>query len=93
MRIFRFRCQDEVKRIMRDIGVDPYGSKIMLPKASSFLVRINAISNISANIIKQEALSLGADAAIARGALTGQVKKTGCLIIASLAQLNSLIRK
>jgi len=93
MRIFQFKCRDEVKRIMRDIGVDDYGAKIMLPKASSFLVRFSAISNINANIIKQEALSLGADAAIARGALTGQVKETGCLIIATLDQLNCLIRK
>lgn len=93
MRIFQFKCRDEVKRIMRDIGVDDYGVKIMLPKASSFLVRLNPISNINANIIKQEALSLGADAAIARGALTGQVKETGCLIMATLDQLNCLIRK
>jgi len=93
MRIFQFKCRDEAKRIMHDIGVDRYGIKIMLPKASSFLVRLNAISNINANIIKQEALSLGADAAISRGALTGQVKETGCLIIATLDQLNSLIHK
>ena len=93
MRIFRFNCQNEIEKVMRDIGVDPYGIKIMLPKASSFLVRLNAISNISANIIKQESLSLGADAAIARGALTGRTKETGCLIIASLDQLNCLTRK
>ncbi|MDD5692721.1 MAG: dihydropteroate synthase, partial [Candidatus Omnitrophica bacterium] len=93
MRIFQFKCRDEVKRIMRDIGVDAYGARIMLPKSSSFLVRLNAISNINANIIKQEALSLGADAAIARGALTGEVKETGCLIMATLEQLHCLIRK
>jgi dihydropteroate synthase len=93
MRIFRFNCQDEVEKIMRDIGVDPYGIKIMLPKASSFLVRLNAIPNIAANIIKQEMLSLGGDLALARGALTGQAKETGCLIIATLDQLSCLTRK
>lgn len=93
MRIFRFSCQDEVRKIMHDIGVDPYGIKIMLPKASSFLIRLNAISNIAANIIKQEMLSLGADVAISRGALTGKTQKTDCLIIGRLDQLNSLARK
>ncbi len=93
MRIFQFSCQDEVKKIMHDIGVDPYGIKIMLPKASSFLIRLYAISNIAANIIKQEMLSLGADVAISRGALTGKTKKTDCLIIGRLDQLNNLARK
>ncbi|MDP2044260.1 MAG: dihydropteroate synthase [Candidatus Omnitrophota bacterium] len=93
MRIFRFSCQDEVRKIMRDIGVDAYGIKIMLPKAQSFLIRLNAISNIAANIIKQEMLSLGADVAISRGALTGKTKKTDCLIIGRLDQLKTLARK
>ncbi len=93
MRIFRFNCQDEIVKIMRDIGVDPYGIKIMLPKASSFLIRLNAIPNIAANIIKQEMLSLGGDLALAREALGGQAKKTDCLIIGTLDQLNCLTRK
>jgi dihydropteroate synthase len=93
MRIFRFSCSGEVKKIMREIGVDPYGAKIMLPKAATFLIRLNAINNIAANILKQEMLSLGADAAIARGALTGKTKKTDILLIGQLAQFNALVNK
>ena len=78
---------------MHDIGVDPYGIKIMLPKTSAFLIHLNSISNISANIIKQEMLSLGADAALAKGALSGKLKKTDCLIIGRLDQLNTLTHK
>jgi len=93
MRIFRFSCPEEIKKIMHDIGVDPYGIKIMLPKASSFLIRLNTLSNITANIIKQEMLSLGGDVALARGALTGKTKETACLIIGTLDQLNCFVRK
>ena len=93
MRIFSFNGGDEVENVMRDIGVDPYGIKIMLPKAVTFLIRLNALSNIAANILKQEMLSLGGDVAIARGALTGKTKKTGCLIIGQHYQLRSLIHK
>ncbi len=93
MRIFQSNCQKEVENIMRDIGVDPYGIKIMLPKASAFLIRLNSISNIAANIIKQETLSLGADTALAKGALSGKLKKTDCLIIGRLDQLNALCAK
>jgi len=93
MRIFRPNDQNEVKKIMHDIGVDPYGVKIMMPKALHFSIYLKNINNIAANILKQEMLSLGADAAIARLALTGKIKKTGVLIIGTLAQFNSLIAK
>ena len=93
MRIFRFNCPKEVRNIMLDIGVDPYGIKIMLPKTSALLIQLNSISNISANIIKQEALSLGADAALAKGALSGKTNKTDCLLIGRLDQLSTLIGK
>jgi dihydropteroate synthase len=93
MRIFSFRDGNEIKKAMHNIGVDPYGIKIMLPKAVTFLIRLSAVSNITANILKQEMLSLGGDVAVARGALTGKVQKTDCLIIGQLAQFYSLIRK
>jgi dihydropteroate synthase len=75
---------------MRKIRVDEYGIRIMVPKAITRLVRVNAVSNITANILKQEMLSLGGDVAVARGALTGKTKKTDCLLIGSLAQFSRL---
>ncbi|MDD5505320.1 MAG: dihydropteroate synthase [Candidatus Omnitrophica bacterium] len=93
MLIFNFSNEIEVEKVMRDIGVDPYGIKIMLPKTTTFLIRLSSISNIAANILKQEMLSLGGDVAVARGALTGKTRKTGCLIIAQSSQLYSLINK
>ena len=93
MRIFSFGSENEVEKILRNIGVDPYGIKIMLPKTTTFLIRLDAVSNVVANILKQEMLSLGGDVAVARGALTGKVKKTDCLIIGQSAQFYSLVNK
>ncbi len=93
MRIFSFGSENEVEKIMRNIGVDPYGIKIMLPKTTTFLIRLDAVSNVVANILKQEMLSLGGDVAVARGALTGKVKKTDCLVIGQSAQFYSLVNK
>ncbi len=93
MRIFRFTDQNEVKKAMQDIGVDPYGARIMLPKALSFTIRLNAINNVTANILKQEMLSLGGDAAVAKGSLTGKTKKTDILLLGTLRQLKSLADK
>jgi len=78
---------------MRDIGVDPYGVKIMLPKAVTYLVKLNSLSNIAANILKQEMLSLGAEAALARSSLTGEAKKTDCLLIGNSSQFRLLEEK
>jgi len=93
MRIFRFNRPEEIKKIMQAIGVDPYGIRIMLPKACSFSIQLKGISSIVANILKQEMLSLGADAAIPRNALTGKIKKNDVLLIGQLAQFKSLIDK
>ncbi|MDD5476947.1 MAG: dihydropteroate synthase [Candidatus Omnitrophica bacterium] len=93
MRIFRFTDQNEVRKSMQNIGVDPYGIKIMLPKALAFTIRLNAINNVTANILKQEMLSLGGDAAVARGSLTGKTKKTDILLFGQLRQLKSLADK
>jgi dihydropteroate synthase len=93
MRILHINHPRDITRIMQDIKVDPYGIKIMSPKATTYLLKLNSISNICANILKQEMLSLGADAAVARGALTGAVKKTDCLLMGNLAQFAGLSRK
>ncbi|MDD2679760.1 MAG: dihydropteroate synthase [Candidatus Omnitrophica bacterium] len=93
MRILSVAGEKDLKRIMQAIKVDPYGIKIMLPKARAYLLKINSLSNISANILKQEMLSLGGDVAVSRDALTGKSKKTDCLIMGSLAQLGSLSNK
>ena len=93
MRILQPNNHKELKKLMQDIKVDPYGIEIMLPKAVNRLVRINSISCIAANILKQEMLSLGGDVAVARDALTGKVKKTDCLLMATLSQFNRLTEK
>lgn len=93
MRIIQAGNPQEVKKIMRDMRVDPYGIEIMAPKAVNRLVRIPSLPSVAANILKQEMLSFGGDAAVARGALTGKVKKTDCLLMGSMAQLSRLHEK
>lgn len=93
MRILQLDSPSDIKQIMHDIKVDPYGIDIMFPKAIHYLIRMNAVSNITANILKQEMLSLGGDVAVARGALTGKVKKTDCLLMGNLSQFSRLKQK
>lgn len=84
---------NELECLMNKIQVDPYGIKIMAPKTMNFLVRINALPNFKANILKQEMLSIGADAAVSRACLTGKARRTDCLLMANLAQFRRLQEK
>jgi len=92
-RILQVNSPSEIKRIMREIKVDPCGIEIMLPKAVDYLVKIKSLPSIEANILKQEMLSLGGDVAVSRDTLTGKVKKTDCLLIGNLSQYSRLNKK
>ena len=70
-----YKPQD-IRQLMQQVRVDSYGINIMLPKAVTHLLKIDAVSNIAANILKQEMLSFGGDVAVARSVLTGKNKKT-----------------
>jgi dihydropteroate synthase len=93
MQVLDITNQKELEGLMRDIRVDGYGIRIMAPKAMTHVLRINSLSNIMANILKQEMLALGADAAVSRDALTGRSKNTPCLLIGNLAQFSRLSDK
>jgi|GEM_PF-131972 len=93
MRILKINAKKEAESIMRKIGVDPYGIKIMLPKAISCAILLKDVSSISANILKQEMLSLGGDVAVARGVLIGKLKRSSCLVLGTLSQLGCLAEK
>ena len=84
---------DKISKIMQNIGVDKEGIKIMTPKTKTYVIKTKSLSNISANILKQEILSLGGDAAISRDVLTGEKKSTDCLLFGTILQLNRLTDK
>jgi dihydropteroate synthase len=93
MRILQIHNSEDLKRIFQELKVDPYGVKIMSPKTANYLIKIQGISSIAANILKQEMLSGGGDTAVARDILTKPAKKTDCLIIGNQSQITRLTEK
>ena len=93
VRILGISDSKDLNKVMQEIKVDPYGIKIMVPKATTHLVRINSVSSIAANILKQEMLSLGGDVAVARDVLTGKTRRTDCLLMGNLSQFMRLDEK
>jgi len=79
--------------IFKKIGVDPYGIAAMAPKAGHFNILLIKKPCKVANIIKQEMLSLGGDAAVARGSVACSVAVTDVLIMGTIKQLAALAGK
>ncbi len=93
MRIVEITNQQELRKVMHDLKVDPYGIEIMAPKGKFYLVKIENIPPAAANILKQDMLSLGGDVAVPRDLLVGKLKKTNCLLLGNLSQIRHLINK
>lgn len=93
IRALNLHTPDQVRLELERIGVDPAGISRMLPKLDFMPVLLPAVRSAAANIIKQEMLSLGGDAAVARGSVACSIENTDVLLIASRKQLNGLCRK
>jgi dihydropteroate synthase len=93
IRLLQVEGENELKKMFQMLKVDPYGIRIMLPKAINYLIKLSSLSSIAANILKQEMLSLGGDVALPRDVLTVRTKKTDCLLIGTLSQIKRLNEK
>jgi dihydropteroate synthase len=85
--------EQQAIRILTDIGVDPYGIEAMLPKMAHLNILIQSLPCKTANIIKQEMLSIGADAAVARGSVACSTEATDVLLMATRKQIDRFIEK
>lgn len=83
----------EVKQELKKIGVDKTGIEIMAAKALFRIIKLKGIKREAAIILKQEALSLGAEAAVHREVISGKIKCTDCLLMGTLGQLKRICLK
>ena len=92
-RMVEIKDLDEAKKELGAIGCDIKGIELMAPKAVSRVVKIKGVKPAAANIIKQEMLSLGGEAAVAHGVVNHSVESTDVLVIGTLKQLGQLTNK
>jgi dihydropteroate synthase len=88
-----FDSPAQARALMAEIGVAPAGVDIMAAKFSARAVRITNIHPAAANIVKQVALSSGAEAAVHREAVTCRVPQSDALLFGTPAELELLARK
>ena len=75
------------------IGVDPYGIEAMVSKMVHVNILLEGLECRVANIMKQEMLSVGGDAAVARGSVGCSIEKTDVLLIGTRKQIDRFAEK
>jgi dihydropteroate synthase len=83
----------EAADILKRIDVDPYGIEAMLPKMVNMNIHVQGLPCKVANIIKQEMLAIGGDAAVARGSVACTVEKTDLILIGTVKQIHRFMEK
>ena len=84
---------NEAIQQMKKVGVDPTGVKLMAGKTLHFNLRIEGIDPRSANLLKQEMLSVGGDAALDRRGLDCSTPSTDAILIGTQKQFEKLTSK
>lgn len=82
-----------VREELAKTGADRAGAALMEAKALHRLIKIYDLTPKQANIIKQEMLSKGGDAAVARGTINVSVEKTDALMMGTEKQFRAVIKK
>ena len=83
----------EAAEILKKIGVDPYGINAMAAKTIHINILIEKQPCKVANIIKQEMLSVGGDAAVARGSVACSLEASDILLMGTQKQIMKLAEK
>ncbi|HSA07746.1 MAG TPA: dihydropteroate synthase [Candidatus Gastranaerophilales bacterium] len=84
---------ENAESVIKDIGFDKSYIKTALKKYDFKLYKICCLSCQQATIIKQLALSVGADAAIHREVITCKIEKTDLLLGSTISQLEIICQK
>jgi len=93
MQIQKLSSSLDMKSTLQRLGVDGGGIKILASKAKQHIIYIKDLPVGGANILKQDALSVGADLAVPKGTVIAATPKVDCILIATQKELEILSRK
>jgi len=83
----------DTKAVLKKLGVDGGGIAILASKMQHHILFIKDLHVGAANILKQDALSIGADLAVPRGTVIAKTSHVDCILIATQKQLKELSKK
>jgi dihydropteroate synthase len=93
MQIYKISNSSDTKTLLSNLQVSSGGVDILANKMQMHLIYIKDLKTPAANILKQDALSIGADLAVPSGVITCKIEKCNCLLIATTKHLKILAKK
>ncbi len=92
-RILNITSPTQAKLELVKIKVSSGGTESMYAKMNSICLKLENVNLAAANILKQEMLSLGGDAAVARGVVNGTITVSEVILIGNEIKLRHLADK
>jgi len=93
MYIYKLGNITDRKAALKALGVESGGVGIMAKKMELFMFFIKDLKAPAANILKQDALSIGADLAVPGGVILCEKPVYDCILIGSKKHMEILSRK
>jgi len=92
-RILQIYSLEDAKRELTKINVSTQGFEVMAPKAIGLSIKLTEVKVGAANILKQEMLSIGGDAAVARGVVNGKLEISDIILSGNLDKIKKMVKK
>jgi len=93
MHIYQLGTIADKKQALETLGVESGGIAIMAKKMELFYFYIRDLKTPAANILKQDALSIGADLAVPGGVITCEKQVYDCILVGTKKHMEILSRK
>lgn len=93
VRCLEIKSIEHANAEMERAGVDPAGARIMARKQFHYNLKVAGLTPAQANVIKQEMLSIGGEAAVAKGAASCSVAESDAILSGTLRQYGLLVEK
>ncbi|MBD3795284.1 MAG: dihydropteroate synthase [Epsilonproteobacteria bacterium] len=93
MKLYKIANVEDKTSLLKSLGVQSGGVNIMASKMQTHLFMIKNLPTPAVNILKQDALSIGAELAIPSGVIICEKSHYDCLLIATSKHLEILSRK
>jgi len=93
MQLYRLGTIRDKHKALKKLGVESAGVSIISKKMELYYFMIKDLRTPAANILKQDALSIGAELAVPSGVITCEKEQFDCILIGTRKQIEILSQK
>lgn len=90
--ILKIETLAQAKEEIAKVGASPVSVNIMAPKAVFRIIKVSGVSATAANILKQEMLSKGGEAAVHAGSVNCTQKTGDVVLMGTMSQYRKVIK-